>query len=75
MSEIYWTSETPTAAGWYWYRLTNGESSGDIVRLYEAWLDGRLCVYNSLEKPILLRDFHGGNVEWAGPIHEPQEPK
>ncbi len=72
---LRWTTIPPTEPGWYWYRLTNGESLGDIVLLYDAWGNGRLCVYNRLETPILLRYFRDGNVEWAGPIPKPEEPQ
>ena len=71
---LRWTSETPTEPGWYWYRRTDG-GGRSVVMLYNAYLDGRMCVYRYPEKPVPAKNFCNGDVEWAGPIPEPQEPQ
>lgn len=75
MSEIgvKWTTEKPTIAGWYWWRVKNAADAG-IVRI--------LSNTENPEDPII--QFDNGHVthlrntdcfinEWAGPIEMPEE--
>lgn len=73
-----WTTEKPTAPGWYWYRSGLGdegdwEQSKPIVieisffcnrDTLRAFMSSSDCVY-------YLEDAHG---EFAGPIPEPEDP-
>lgn len=65
MSIYQWTMETPSRAGWYWFRGEAGETEPFIVLVDDAgqfqWPDG------GFQEVTLV---HG---EWAGPIEEPEE--
>ena len=57
----YWTKKKPTKPGWYWKRDRNGD---EIVQVRDYV--GELCILNWALP---------NNVEWAGPIPEPEEKK
>ena len=40
MSAIAWTTEAPTAPGWYWWRYDAGDSKPEIVALQEKLVRG-----------------------------------
>lgn len=66
-----WTTQKPTAPGWYWMRNITGRC---VVWIGEAWV--------AKDKPYkLVVDAPNGNFDldkiskhqWAGPIPEPEE--
>jgi len=63
MSDLDWTTKTPTKPGWYWCKFPNDQPSivvvsSDMVR----WFSG---ITHRLEDYVLH------NCEWAGPIEPP----
>lgn len=73
-----WTSERPTARGWYWYQEPMCDAS--IVEVYEE--GGALFVrWCDWFKPLDIAATDGntveamtfGGVEWAGPIEAPTD--
>lgn len=60
---MQWTHETPTVAGWYWWRAGK-DAPADLVWLGENGLSqlGHVGYY--------IRQEHG---QWAGPIQPPEE--
>lgn len=65
MAEHRWTKETPTVAGWYWFRGPAHEADPFIVQVDEVgqfqWPDG------GFQEVMLAKG------EWAGPIQPPEE--
>lgn len=62
--EMIWTTEKPTRPGWYWAR--NKTRVPQIVEV-EANKHG------DLHYGIYTLRHYGSNLEWAGPIPEPEE--
>lgn len=66
MRALTWTSDTPTVAGWYWYRGEVGEADPLIVQIDNTgmfqWPDG------AFQEVLLTKG------QWAGPIAPPEEP-
>jgi hypothetical protein len=65
MTEAGWTREKPTAAGWYWNRISGAVGIALITRR-----DGRLYAWLKFKDAWLTREgwldyIHG---EWLGPI-------
>jgi hypothetical protein len=65
MTDAGWTRERPTAAGWYWNRISGTAGIALITRR-----DGRLYVWLKFKDAWLTREgwldyIHG---EWLGPI-------
>jgi hypothetical protein len=62
-AEYRWTTQKPTAAGWYWFRGESHEADPFIVLVDEAgqfqWPDGG------------FQEVSLAKGEWAGPIPEP----
>ncbi len=61
-----WTTEKPTAPGWYWYK---GAGYPTILYVYTETFIGSLFV----EDPDYGGPVQGYPGEWAGPIPEPEE--
>lgn len=65
MAPYRWTTKTPTAAGWYWFRGQAHEADPFVVQIDEAgqfqWPDG------GYQEATLAKG------EWAGPIDEPSD--
>jgi hypothetical protein len=65
MARYRWTTNPPTAAGWYWFRGLVHEADPFIVEVDSSgqfrWPDG------GFQEVQLARG------EWAGPIEEPEE--
>lgn len=63
-----WTTEKPTAPGWYWYRSIVCEVTR-YTRVVEVFPNGKVSD-GSLFPMDHVDKFNG---EWAGPIPEPEE--
>ncbi|MBI5855657.1 MAG: hypothetical protein HZB35_10620 [Nitrospirae bacterium] len=65
MSAYQWTTQTPIAPGWYWYRGQAHEADPFIVQVDEVgqfqWPDGG------------YQEVKLAKGEWAGPIQLPEE--
>lgn len=70
MSPLRWTSDKPTAPGWYWYRGAHTSNRAEVVSVGEM-LQGR-----PLHAWFNETDMENYSVEeldgqFAGPIQEP----
>ena len=75
MNSLEWSSHTPTAAGWYWWR--SPEHGAQIVRLYHNPEDDCLMIRSpSGDYDMKASAAPTVSLEWAGPIPLPcSEPK
>ena len=67
MSELTWTSEKPTAPGWYWWR-----SPTDRVMICDVYEWDYMFFVTTIGEPLRVGGMAG---QWAGPIPEPVEAK
>jgi hypothetical protein len=56
-----WTTDTPTAPGWYWNR-----GAGGRTRIFELRDEGHGLFIVQTGKPLV--DVEPGHYEWAGPL-------
>jgi hypothetical protein len=65
MSNLNWSTKTPTKPGWYWYR---GESDRSITNVLYYIDDDGEGPYIATSDDVTLNDLDG---EWAGPVEPP----
>lgn len=64
-----WTTEKPSRAGWYWWRM--GTRDAEIVEIEE--IAGILTVFQTGYDENLAKSVKFWEGEWAGPLEEPEE--
>ena len=76
MSEIYWTTKTPTEPGWYWWRRC------DKIVPSMVYVTRESVVRPAPRDNWIVLFPHGKEMgvaecggQWAGPILEPKESK
>lgn len=64
-----WTTDTPTAPGYYWHR-DSPAAPPEVVELVEDDEDGLVVVSDGEEVALgEYADLSGSKSQWQGPIH------
>ena len=66
MSELRWTTETPTKSGWYWVRKSPEDYHVCLIQ------QGYISIVGNRTGPILLASVTDP-LQFAGPIPQPKE--
>lgn len=70
-AELKWTTEQPTAEGFYWARgLYMSKPTFDLVEVPGSGISGRVVYMAGSEISYPMSDF----THWAGPIEKPGGP-
>ena len=68
--ELTWTTEKPTQAGWYWWKVTHGAGAG-IPVVVELVKSGKaLIARGSVNVPLNALDLTG---HWSGPLRQAKD--